>query len=137
MFVSHLIAEARENGRWCSQFYSEWRQNGAPRPMKMGTIVSPWHYDAVGKDAKPFANLRAARHLPFAQATVILRSFAPSALGSRAAAIPRERRVGNHAPSTENRYLVSDLWAPQGGLRAPPPDDAEPEQAPGGSPTRR
>jgi len=22
-------------------------QNGAPRPMKIGTIVSPWHYDAL------------------------------------------------------------------------------------------
>ena len=29
-----------------SQFYSEWWQIGAPRPMKMGNIASPWRYDA-------------------------------------------------------------------------------------------
>jgi hypothetical protein len=29
-----------------SQFCSEWWQFGAPRPMKMGTIVSLWRYDA-------------------------------------------------------------------------------------------
>jgi hypothetical protein len=25
--------------------------NGAPRPMKMGNILSPWHYDAAARDA--------------------------------------------------------------------------------------
>jgi hypothetical protein len=29
------------------RFYSEWWQFGAPRPMKMGTIASPWRYDAM------------------------------------------------------------------------------------------
>jgi hypothetical protein len=32
--------------------------NGAPRPMKMGTIVSPWRYDAIADDALRPTNLR-------------------------------------------------------------------------------
>jgi hypothetical protein len=31
--------------------------NGAPRPMKMGTIVSPWRYDAA-RHALQLAKLR-------------------------------------------------------------------------------
>jgi hypothetical protein len=26
-------------------------ENGAPRPMKMGTIASPWRYDAAARHA--------------------------------------------------------------------------------------
>ena len=33
-------------------------QNGAPRPMKMGTIASPWRYDAAAGDALQSARLR-------------------------------------------------------------------------------
>jgi len=33
-------------------------RNGAPRPMKMGTIVSPWRYDAMADYALQPANLR-------------------------------------------------------------------------------
>src|SRR5689334_1747835 len=31
---------------------------GAPRPTKMGTIVSPWRYDAVARHSPQSANLR-------------------------------------------------------------------------------
>jgi hypothetical protein len=34
------------------------RRNGAPRPMKMGTTVSPWRYDAVARCSLPSAKLR-------------------------------------------------------------------------------
>jgi hypothetical protein len=33
-------------------------ENSAPRPMKMGTIVSPWHYDAAIRYALQLAKLR-------------------------------------------------------------------------------
>jgi hypothetical protein len=32
--------------------------NGAPQPMKMGTIVSPWRYDAAVRHSLQSANLR-------------------------------------------------------------------------------
>jgi hypothetical protein len=32
--------------------------SGAPRPMKMGTIVSPWRYDAAARRALKSVNLR-------------------------------------------------------------------------------
>jgi hypothetical protein len=32
--------------------------SGAPRPMKMGTIASPWRYDASPRDALQLADLR-------------------------------------------------------------------------------
>jgi hypothetical protein len=31
---------------------------GAPRPMKMGTIVSPWRYDSAAHHALQSVNLR-------------------------------------------------------------------------------
>src|SRR5216117_515129 len=34
------------------------RGSGAPRPMKMGTLASPWHYDAMADYALQPANLR-------------------------------------------------------------------------------
>ena len=33
---------------------------GAPRPMKMGNILSPWHYDAAIRHALQLAKLRRA-----------------------------------------------------------------------------
>jgi hypothetical protein len=33
-------------------------QIGAPRPTKMGTIASPWHYDAAARHALQSASLR-------------------------------------------------------------------------------
>jgi hypothetical protein len=41
-------------------------RGGAPRPMKMGTIVSPWRYDAAARYALQSANLRrpAILHYP-------------------------------------------------------------------------
>jgi hypothetical protein len=31
---------------------------GVPRPMKMGTIASPWRYDAAADQSLQLANLR-------------------------------------------------------------------------------
>src|SRR4029450_3602403 len=39
------------------QFCSEWWHFGAPRPMKMGTIASPWRYDAMARHGLQPANL--------------------------------------------------------------------------------
>ncbi len=39
--------KTRERKPDSSQLYSARGQNGAPRPMKMGTIVSPWRYDTA------------------------------------------------------------------------------------------
>jgi hypothetical protein len=33
-------------------------ESGAPRPMKMGTIASPWRYDAAIRHALKWASLR-------------------------------------------------------------------------------
>lgn len=41
-------------------------RNGAPWPMKMGTIVSLWRYDAVACQALQSANLRFATILCYA-----------------------------------------------------------------------
>ena len=40
------------------------RRNGAPRPMKMGTIASPWRYDAAASDAIRSDNKRRTSMLP-------------------------------------------------------------------------
>jgi hypothetical protein len=45
------IADARREYR--TKSYS-----GAPRPTKMGNIVSPWRYDAAARHALQLANLR-------------------------------------------------------------------------------
>jgi hypothetical protein len=39
----HFGWERKDGGFLRSQF----NRIGAPRPMKMGTIVSPWRYDAA------------------------------------------------------------------------------------------
>jgi hypothetical protein len=39
---------------------------GAPRPMKMGTIASPWRYDVVARCALQWGNLRRAAILCYA-----------------------------------------------------------------------
>jgi hypothetical protein len=41
-------------------------KTGAPRPMKMGTILSPWHYDAGARHALKSVNLRRPAILPYA-----------------------------------------------------------------------
>jgi len=41
-----------------SQFYSEWWQFGAPRPMKMGNIASPWRYDLLAGTPIRYPNIR-------------------------------------------------------------------------------
>jgi hypothetical protein len=37
--------------------------DAAPQPMKMGTIASPWRYDATADQAPPLANLRRPSNL--------------------------------------------------------------------------
>src|SRR6266480_442558 len=44
-----------------SQSYSEWWQIGAPRPMKMGNIVSPWRYDCACRSARLLPSQRRRR----------------------------------------------------------------------------
>ena len=47
--------------------------NGAPRPMKMGTIVSPWRYDAIVDHTLEPTYLRWLAILRYAPSTVIVR----------------------------------------------------------------
>ena len=55
--------------RWRSHFC----RNGAPRPMKMGTIVSLWHYDGAASPRAP-TTLSSSVGMPSGR-------FVPSALG--------------------------------------------------------
>src|SRR5258708_28102853 len=44
----------------------KWEGSGAPRSMKMGTILSPWHYDAGARHAFQSAKLRRPAMLHYA-----------------------------------------------------------------------
>jgi hypothetical protein len=46
--------------------FSSGGENGAPRPMKMGTSASPWRYDASAHHVLQPANLRRPAILHFA-----------------------------------------------------------------------
>src|SRR5262249_35207362 len=48
------------------QTFSLILRDGAPRPMKMGTIVSPWRYDAAAAQAIRPDNLRGTSILRYA-----------------------------------------------------------------------
>jgi hypothetical protein len=58
-----------DSGRLCEKC----RMNGAPRPMKMGTIVSPWRYDAAAGCALQSANLRRPAILHYASRAIARR----------------------------------------------------------------
>jgi len=47
------------------------RSSGAPRPMKMGTIASPWRYDAATADALRSDNQRRTAILPYASRAAV------------------------------------------------------------------
>jgi hypothetical protein len=49
-------------GSWLRWQY----RNGAPRPMKMGNIASPWRYDAAAHHTLQSASLRPAAILHYA-----------------------------------------------------------------------
>jgi hypothetical protein len=53
----------KNGGFWRASFVSKWR---ALRPMKMGTIVSLWRYDASAGQAPPLDNLRRPAILRYA-----------------------------------------------------------------------
>jgi hypothetical protein len=46
-------------------------QSGAPRPMKMGTIASPWRYDVAADQTIRPHNLRRAAILRYASWTAV------------------------------------------------------------------
>ena len=47
-------------------------QSGAPRSMKTGTIVSPWHYDTAAAQAIRSDNVRRTAMLSYARSTTLL-----------------------------------------------------------------
>ena len=48
--ASHARRGCERRPVWRAQFFLY--RSGAPRPMKRGTIASPWRYDAAAADAK-------------------------------------------------------------------------------------
>ena len=83
---------------------------GAPRPMKMGTIASPWRYDAAADQSLQLANLRSwerdpapAGNLTFtADIEKTLRAFGTRRFGSLLNALYLTRfqvSVGTNGPS--------------------------------------
>jgi hypothetical protein len=63
----HLIRSSRTNVCPRFQLALVGELNGAPRPMKMGTICSPLRYDVAFDFALPSANLRQSAILPGAR----------------------------------------------------------------------
>jgi hypothetical protein len=63
--------------------------SGAPRPMKLGTIASPWRYDAPAHSALQSANLRRPAILRYALWAALL-LISP---GYPSMAAFRERRI--------------------------------------------
>jgi hypothetical protein len=76
--------------------------NGAPRSMKMGTIASPWSYDAEARHALQSANLRPTAILHYDSSAAVL----PISQGG-----PVTPDSGPHHRSRDRRDgPLPDLW---------------------------
>jgi len=53
-WLLHRIVRAKSAAFGCGSVF----RTGAPRSMKLGTIRSPWHYDAAARHALQSVNLR-------------------------------------------------------------------------------
>jgi hypothetical protein len=69
-------AVSLETDRWIAasipRGFANLFRNGAPRPTKMGTIVLPWHYDAVACHAIRPDNQRRTAILRYASWALFL-----------------------------------------------------------------
>jgi hypothetical protein len=77
IFLAGAVATRRDSETPCPKVHMLARplllQNGAPRPMKMGTIVSPWRYDVATAEAIRPDNLRRTAILRYASWAAVFR----------------------------------------------------------------